>query len=35
MVLNKLKVMGPFLYLYPFGDLVQGTFHGNFHVLVE
>jgi hypothetical protein len=27
LMLNKLKVMGSYLYLYPFGDLVQKRFH--------
>ncbi len=24
-----------YIYLYPFGDLVQGTFHGGFYVCIE
>ncbi len=28
LMLNKLKVMGPHLYLYQFKDIVQKTFHG-------
>jgi hypothetical protein len=32
LMLNKLKVMGFYLYLYPFGNLAKETFHGGFHV---
>jgi hypothetical protein len=32
-VLNRLNVIGgSYIYLYPFGDLVQKSFHGNFHM---
>jgi hypothetical protein len=27
LVLNILKIMGSYIYLYPFGDLVQESFH--------
>ncbi len=26
---------GSYLYLYPFGDLVQGSFQGNFYVCIK
>jgi hypothetical protein len=32
LMLNILKVMGSYLYLYTFGDLVQGSFHEGFHM---
>jgi hypothetical protein len=32
LVLNILKVIWSYLYLYPFGDLVQGSFHEGFHM---
>ncbi len=31
-MLNILKLMGFYLYLYPFVDLVQGSFHESFHM---
>jgi len=31
-VLNILKIMGGLVYLYPFGDLIQGSFYGCFHM---
>jgi hypothetical protein len=27
--------MGSYFYLYTFGDLVQGSFHGSFHVPID
>jgi len=26
---------GSYFYLYPFGDLTQGSFQGDFHVRIE
>jgi hypothetical protein len=34
LMLNKLKVMMSYLYLYPFGDLFQRSFYGNFHMFI-
>jgi hypothetical protein len=32
LMLNKLQVMRSYFYLYPFGDLFQRSFYGDFHV---
>jgi hypothetical protein len=32
LMLNILKVMGSYFYLYPFRDLVQRSFHEGFHM---
>jgi hypothetical protein len=34
LMLNKLKVMRSYLYLYLFGDLFQKKFYENFHMFV-
>jgi lipopolysaccharide export system protein LptA len=34
LVLNILKIMG-FTYVNPLGDLIQGNFHGDFHVPID
>ncbi len=36
LLLNKLKEMkGPIPILYPFGDLVQGSFQGGFYMCIK
>lgn len=35
LVLNILKVMGFYFYLYPFGTLAQRHFYGSFHVPID
>jgi len=35
LMLNKLKVIGNYFYLYLFVNLVQGNFHKGFHMPIK
>jgi hypothetical protein len=35
LMLNRLKVIGSYLYIYLFVNLVQGNFHKSFHMPIK